>query len=216
MSDWDLTADLELLAAKDADIARALARFGSPPERRCAAGFAGLARMIVFQQVSGASGSAIWKRLEAGLGKMKPANVLRSADESLRGFGLSWQKSLYLRAQAQAVEEGSLDLDRVHDASDDAAIQEITRVKGLGVWSAQNYLLFALERRDIFPSGDLALRLAAESLKRKRKPLTEAGLSTLARAWSPCRSAAAHFLWHYYGCLRDLAKSGTRTKARRA
>ena len=175
-----------------------MARIGYPKPRARPLGFVGFARAIVAQQVSVAAASGIWAKLEAGLGEIAPERVLEASDEALRAMGLSRQKALYVRGLAQAVVTGALRFEELHAADDEAAIAEITKLKGLGRWSAEIYLLFALRRPDIWPGNDLALQEAMRILKRLRARPDEKRLRKLGEAWRPHRSAGALFLWHVY------------------
>lgn len=191
-------AALKALAARDPDIARALALIGPPPPRARPPGFGSLLRAIVGQQISAAAAASLWARLAAGVDPLTPAAVAALEPEALRAFGLSRQKALYARGLALDIVEGRVDLDRVPLMDDVAAVAHLVQIKGIGRWSAEIYLLFALGRPDVFPAGDLALQVAAQRLKRMRRRPDEKRLLKLAEAWRPHRGAAAHFLWHYY------------------
>lgn len=191
-------AALRHLAARDPVFGQALATCGLPPRREREPGFASLVRIIVGQQVSTASAVSMWNRLTAGIDPFTPEAVLRRRDDELREFGLSRQKAAYTLGLAREIAEGRLDLTRVHAMEDEAAIAEIVKVKGLGRWSAEVYLLFALRRPDVWPAGDLALQVAMQRLRRLRRRPDPARMIKLAEAWRPYRGAAAHFLWHYY------------------
>ena len=196
--DENLRPALEALAERDPDIAEAYVRCGLPPVRSTPDGFAGLLHTIVCQQVSAAAGRAILGRLEAAVRPMTPKALLRLDDEALRGVGLSRPKMRYCRGLAEDLASGRLDLAAVRDLDDAAAVAQITRVKGLGRWSAECYLLFALERPDIWPADDLAVQTAMQRLKRLEARPTTKVMDRLAEPWRPHRSAAARFLWHYY------------------
>ncbi len=189
---------LRRLAKADPALAAALAAVGSPPLRSREPGFASLARIIVGQQVSTASSVALWAKLTAGVDPFTPEAVLARTADELRLLGLSRQKAAYTLGLARAIAEGTLDLERLRDLDDEAAIEEITRVKGLGRWSAEIYLLFALQRSDIWPAGDLALQIGMQRLRGLRKRPDAKRMIRLAEPWRPYRGAAAHFLWHYY------------------
>jgi DNA-3-methyladenine glycosylase II len=193
-----LAKSLKALAASDGDVAEWISRIGSPAPRVRPAGFEGFMRAIVAQQVSVPAASGIWRKLEAGLGEIAPEAVLACDDGRLREMGLSRQKSAYARGLAQAVSDGTLDFDELHAADDEAAIAMITRLKGLGRWSAEIYLLFAMQRPDVWPANDLALQEAMRILKRLRARPDEKRLRRLGEKWRPHRSAGALFLWHVY------------------
>ena len=196
--DESLRPALEALAERDRDLAWAYARCGLPPLRSAPLGFPGLIHTIVGQQVSAAAGRAIMGRLEAAVRPMTPKALLKLDDQALRGVGLSRPKVRYCRGLAEAMASGSLDLDAVHALDDDAAIERITEVRGLGRWSAECYLLFALKRPDVWPADDLAVRTAMQRLKGlSERPGTKV-MDRLAEPWRPYRSAAARLLWHTY------------------
>lgn len=189
---------LKKLARTDPILGAALKLVGPPPPRNRPPGFASLARIIVGQQVSTASATSMWMRLCAAIDPIAPENVLaRSADE-LRALGLSRQKAAYTLGLARALADGTLVLDDVHALEDEAAIAELTKLNGFGRWSAEIYLLFSLERPDIWPSGDLGLQIGLQRLRRLRQRPDPKRMIRLAEPWRPYRGAVAHFLWHYY------------------
>ncbi len=196
--DESLRPALEALAARDRDIAAAYAACGLPPLRSSPAGFDGLLRVIVSQQVSIASARAIMGRLEAALRPMTPEAFLELDDEDLRLVGLSRPKMRYCRGLAEDLISGRLDLGALDGLDDDAAIEHITRVKGLGRWSAECYLLFSLRRPDVWPADDLAVQASVQRLKGLEARPTTKEMDALAEPWRPYRSAAARFCWHFY------------------
>ena len=176
----------------------ALARTGPLPLRLRPPGFAGLLDIIVGQQVSVASARAIYARLvEAGL--HQPENVLRAGDSGLRAAGLSRPKARYVLALA----EREFEFDALHSLSDGDAIAALVAMPGIGPWTAQVYVMFCLGRRDVFPSGDLALQEAARGLFDLPARPTPKDLSAMAAAWSPWRSVAARLLFAYYRVLKQ-------------
>lgn len=196
--DERLRPALETLAAADPDIAAAYAHCGLPPERGSEPGFAGLIRMIAGQQVSVQSARAIVGRLEARVDPLTAAAFLKATDDDLRAVGFSRPKMTYGRILAEAIADGDLDIDGLHGLDDEAAIGALTAVKGIGRWTAEIYLLFALRRPDVFPAGDLALCVAAQHLKKLETRPDPKAMAALAETWRPHRSAAARFLWHLY------------------
>lgn len=196
--DETLRPALEALAEADPDMAAAYARCGLPPERGSAPGFAGLIRMIAGQQVSVQSAAAIITRLEVRLDPLSAEGFLELDEEDLRAVGFSRPKMRYGRILAEEIASGRLNLDGLSRLDDDDAIAALTRLKGIGRWTAEIYLLFALKRPDIWPAGDLALCVAAQHLKElpARPGLQE--MIELGDVWRPYRSAAARFLWHLY------------------
>jgi DNA-3-methyladenine glycosylase II len=193
-----LKAALAHLASVDAHLAESLAEIGPPPSRSAEPGFAGLLRIIMGQQLSVASARAIWDRLEARLVEPTPARLLRLSDEDMAKIGLSRQKMRFARALADAVKRRKLDLEALAGMEDGEALAALTAVDGIGPWTAEVYLLFALGRPDVMPAGDLALLVAAQRLKRLEARPAPKELLALAEPWRPWRSVAARFLWHYY------------------
>lgn len=189
---------LAALAAADADMARAIARIGPPPARWYGSGFEGLLHIIVGQQVSIASATAIWSRLAGLCVPLTPERLLAFDEAALRAAGLSRQKALYARAMAQAILDGVIDLDALHTHDDETAIAALMQLKGIGRWSAEIYLLFGLGRPDVLPADDLALLIAAQRLKRLPERPSPNKLREIGEAWRPWRSVAARMLWHYY------------------
>lgn len=195
-----LRAALDALAARDPDLAAALARVGYPEPRVREPGFATLLRIIVAQQLSTRAAAAIWGRLEAEMGgAVAPGPFLALDEAALRRCGLSAAKVVSGRGLAEAVLGGALPLDALAAMDEEAAVAAITRLRGFGRWSAEIYLLFALGRIDAFPAGDLALQAGAQRLRGLPERPREAALRGLAEAWRPYRGAAALFLWRLYG-----------------
>lgn len=194
-----LEAGLTELAQIDPRMGELWARIGTPGPRPRKPGFAALLRVIVGQQLSAKAAASIWQRLaDAGVAD-EPAAFLRHDDDGLRALGLSRQKILYGRGLAEAIDCGTLDLRRVHRMTDEEAIAELVALKGIGVWSAECYLLFALGRPDIMPADDLALAIAAGKLFGDGAKMKPGELRAVAEDWRPWRSAAARLLWHAYG-----------------
>jgi DNA-3-methyladenine glycosylase II len=193
-----LHAALRTLALQDSDLARAFEEVGAPPPRSRPPGFASLVDIVLAQQVSTASYRAIAARLEAAAGAITPASILGLGEEGLRGVGFSRQKAVYARGLAEAVGEKRLDLDGLALLPDEAVLTELMKLKGVGLWTAEIYLMFCMHRPDVLPAGDLALRAAAGLVKRKRRRPDEAALRRMGRAWRPWRSVASRLLWHYY------------------
>ncbi len=196
--DESLRPALEALAGRDAALADAYRRCGLPPVRRSAPGFPGLIRMIIGQQVSVASAAAMVRRLEAAVSPVSAEAFLTLDDGRLREIGFSRQKVRSGRGLAEEIASGRLDLDALAKLDDDAAVVRLTQLRGIGRWTAEIYLLFALQRPDIWPAGDLAVVKAVQAVKglAERPNLKE--MRALAEVWRPHRSAAARLLWHYY------------------
>ncbi|WP_340115865.1 DNA-3-methyladenine glycosylase 2 family protein [Pelagibius sp. 7325] len=196
--DERLRPALEALAAADPDIAEAYGRCGLPPVRGSAPGFAGLIRMIAGQQVSVQSAAAIIARLEARVEPLTADRFLTLSEDDLRAVGFSRPKMRYGRILAEEIAGGTLDIDGLEALDDAAVLAALTRVKGIGRWTAEIYLLFAMGRPDVMPAGDLALCVAAQHLKKLETRPDPKVMTALAEAWRPHRSAAARFLWHLY------------------
>lgn len=170
---------------------------GDPPPRRRPKGFPGLLGSVVAQQVSAASARAIWGRLTAS-GPLTPERFLALSDAELGAIGFSRQKMRYGRGLAEAVETGSLNFRRLHRLTDEEAVAVLMSLKGIGRWTAEIYLLFGLQRLDVWPADDLALQIGVERLKRLDRHPDRAVLLEIAEPWRPWRGVAARFLWHYY------------------
>lgn len=189
---------LRELAGRDADIAAALREVGYPAPRNRTPGFQTLINIILGQQVSTQSAAAIRARLEAAVDPLTPEGFLAAGDDVLRGAGLSGRKVEYGRSLAEAILDGTLETGRLAELDDAQVMQAITGIRGLGPWTAEIYMLFALGRADVWPAGDLAIQVAVQKLKRMRKRPDRKRLETVARRWRPYRGVAALFLWHYY------------------
>jgi len=193
-----LAEGLRFLAARDAALAGILNEIGPPPMWARAPGFKTLLHIILEQQVSLASARAAYARLQSACRPLTPARFLELDDSTLRMIGFSRQKTAYGRNLARSILEGSLNLKAVARMDDGAARRELTGVKGIGAWTADIYLLMALGRQDIWPSGDLALAIAVQSIKGLEKRPVPQELDHLAAAWQPWRAVAARLLWHHY------------------
>lgn len=193
-----LKRGLKALAKADPVMARLAAEGVVPQLRKRPPGFEGLAWIVVGQQVSTASASAIWGRLRAILEPPTPEAFLDLSDEALRAAGLSAGKIRTIRTVATEIIEGRLPLDRLHDLPADEAHALLTGVKGIGPWTADIYLLFCLGHPDAFPAGDLAVQEAARIAYHLESRPDAKALTTLAEQWRPWRGVAAKVLWAYY------------------
>ena len=193
-----LTAAIEALCIIEPAFARGVERVGMPSPRVSQRGYATLLRTIVGQQVSVASAASVYAKLEAAMGDIHdPARLTAATDEQLRACGMSRQKSGYARSLAGLVTSGELDLADL-PADDEAAIAELVRIKGIGRWSAEIYLLFAEGRADIWPAGDLAVQIETGRILGLPERPSEKLTRELAERWKPYRGAAAIFAWHHY------------------
>jgi DNA-3-methyladenine glycosylase II len=186
------------LARVDADLARIEREAGPLPWRTRDTGFSGLLSAIVGQQISNQAAAAIWRRLCALEGCRTPHGFLQLSDDTLRAAGLSRPKVTHGRAVAQAFADGVLASETLAAMDDAAAVAAMSSVRGLGVWSAEIYLLFALERLDVFPAGDLALQASLAHLKGLPARPTTKALRDMAAPWAPHRALAARLLWHWW------------------
>ena len=193
-----ITAALDALGAQEPAVARAVAAAGYPEPRIRDRGYATLLRTIVGQQVSVAAAASVWTKLETLLGPGCPPGTLIAQDfDSLRACGLSRQKQGYARSLAELILSGDLPLDALPE-DDEEAIAYLTRVKGIGRWSAEIYLLFAEGRPDIWPAGDLAVQAGLHKILDLPERPAEKEARRLTETWSPHRGAAALLTWHVY------------------
>ncbi len=197
---------VRFLADRDAHLAEVVEKYGRPPLWVREPGFPTLVYIILEQQVSLASAKAAFDRLNAALRPLSPRGFLKLTDQELKRIGFSRQKTLYTRLLADSLARRHFDLRYLHDLHDDVARKMLIALKGIGRWTADIYLLSALRRPDIWPTGDLALATAVQEVKRLRtRPLPE-HLEKLSQPWRPYRAVAARLFWHAY-----LSKRGHRT-----
>ena len=198
LSAEQLKTALDALAQREPAFAAGIARAGYPEPRIRDRGYETLLRTIIGQQVSVAAAQSIWNKLAAALGDLTdPAKVAAASDETLRAAGLSRQKASYARSLADEIASGRLDLTCL-PADDEEAIAQLVRIKGIGRWSAEIYLLFAEGRTDIWPAGDLAVQAEIGRMLGLDERPSEKAVRALAEAWRPHRGAAAIFAWHHY------------------
>jgi len=203
------------LAARDEMLAGIHATYGDPPLWRRAAGFTTLVHIILEQQVSLKSAKAMLVRLQAAVDPFTPVRFLELGDAHLRGLGVTRQKSAYLLDLSAAVVSGDLSFTKLARMSDDEARLVLTRIKGIGSWSADVYLLMAMRRADVWPAGDLALAVAMKELKGLAQRPGPLELEQLAEKWRPLRAVAARMLWQFYlGSRISPAKAQRRTRRR--
>ncbi|MDF1838614.1 MAG: DNA-3-methyladenine glycosylase 2 family protein [Planctomycetota bacterium] len=189
---------LDRVALVEPKVAQALKVYGYPGTRHREKGYATLLRTIVGQQVSVAAANSVWLRLEELLGEgCEPGMLLREDFDALRACGLSRQKQGYARSLAELVVSGEVQLDAL-PKNDEEAIEYLVQVKGIGRWSAEVYLLFAEGRRDMWPAGDLAVRIGVGTLLGLEERPSEKEVRTLAEPWAPYRGSMALFAWHCY------------------
>ena len=186
------------LAARDEMLAGIHATHGDPPLWRRATGFTTLVHIILEQQVSLKSAKAMLVRLQGVIKPFEPQRFLDLGDAHLRGLGVTRQKSAYLIDLSASIVNGQLSFTKLARMSDDDARLALTRIKGIGLWSADVYLLMAMRRADIWPAGDLALAVAIKELKGLATRPGPIELEQLAEQWRPLRAVAARMLWQYY------------------
>lgn len=206
LDDSSFARAVATLTAADPDLARVVARRGPPPFWRREPGFGTLIHIVLEQQVSLASARAAFDRLAAVVPRLDPPGFLALDDETLRRVGFSRQKAGYCRGLARALAAGEIDLDALAQMPDDEARAALTRVKGIGRWSADVYLLMALRRPDVWPAGDLALAIAAQAVKGLGERPAPRALDDLGQPWRPFRAVAARILWHEY--LSERGREG--------
>lgn len=189
---------VQALAEREAAFAQVLEKHGIPAPRNSEPGAQTLLRTIVGQQVSVAAARSMWAKLEAAFGTPPDlARLLKATDEEMRGAGMSRQKSGYIRSLAELVLSGELDLAALPD-DDEEAVALLTKIKGIGRWSAEIYLLFAEGRADVWPAGDLAVQIEIGRLMGLPEKPSEKHLRELGENWRPYRGAAAVLAWHSY------------------
>jgi DNA-3-methyladenine glycosylase II len=205
----DIAEGLVFLLAADPRLRSVAQAAGAVPLRRSPGGFSGLAHIVTAQQISDAAADAIWARLQATLDPFTPEALLAAGEARLRAAGLSRPKIRALTAVAEAASAG-FDLDGLVRLPPEEGVAALVRLKGVGPWTAEVYLLFCCGHADIFPAGDLALRAAArDALSLPERP-GEAALREIARGWSPWRGVAARLFWAYYRAVRE--REGVRTR----
>lgn len=193
-----LSRGLRILSGRDTDLAQILKNLGPPPMWSREPGFPTLVRIILEQQVSLASAKAAYNRLLAATSPLTPESFLNLSDAALKSIGFSRQKISYARHLAGLIVAGQLDLASLSVMNDEAVRAELLKVKGVGNWTIDIYLLMALSRVDVWPSGDLALAVAVKNVKRLSSRPTPGELAIIGTEWKPWRSVATRIFWHYY------------------
>jgi len=188
-------SDLKILTLSHKLFSRIKTKYGIPPNWQRPQGFVSLSRIILEQQVSLASANAHFFRLNNYLPEFTPAEILKLTDEEMRTCQISRQKTKYLRSLSQAVSNKELDFDELPKLRPEEVRKKLTRIKGIGDWTTDIYLMFCLQSKDIFPLGDIAL---ITTIKELTKVKTKEGIVRLTEKWKPYRSLASYFLWHYY------------------
>lgn len=188
----------EKLAKKDKDLDFIYRTYGTPPLWSREPTFASLIHIILEQQVSLASALSAFNKLKENIGQVTPENVLKLNDREMKASYFSRQKTVYARSLAEAVLDKSLDLKGLQTLSDEEAKSELKKIKGIGDWTADIYLMMAMLRPDIMPKGDLALHVAYKNVKNLDKRPKSDEFIEITKIWKPFRSTAARLLWHFY------------------
>ena len=194
-----LLIGISFLSKIDPDLEKVIIELGNPPLWSREPGFPTLIHIILEQQVSLASARAAFDKLNQAAGdELNPKRFLEFSEIELNEIGFSRQKTKYCQELSEAIIHGDLELDTLHGLDDKNAQKELMKIKGIGPWTASIYLLRALLRPDVWPSGDLALENAVQKIKDlSEKPNTER-LNMIAAQWKPWRAVAARIIWHYY------------------
>jgi DNA-3-methyladenine glycosylase II len=196
------------LAKQDKDLAFILEEHGYPPMWTRTNTFETMVHIILEQQVSLASALATLNKLKEKTQQINPETILRLSDEEMRAYYVSRQKATYIRGVAQAIQDGTLNLEALASMPDDQIRAQLISLKGIGNWTIDVYLMFALQRADIFPIGDLAAVNATKRLKQLPMSTTKEELVRISENWQPFRSVASMMLWHYY-----LSRNASKTKS---
>jgi DNA-3-methyladenine glycosylase II len=183
------------LAERDAILCALIERFRGLGLATRGDAFTTLARSIVGQQISVKAAQSVWERLSGRLGTVTPASVSRTRKWTLRGCGLSGQKALYIKDLALKFRDGTLDAARWSTLEDEALIEELTRVKGVGRWTAEMFLMFHLARPDVLPVADLGLQRAMRLHYNRGRALSVARMQKIGAVWAPWRSVATWYMW---------------------
>ena len=194
----EINQHLNQIAKIDSSVKLGLAQVGYPAPRIRPEGFETFLSTIVGQQISTEAAAAIMSRVRTLLPEMRADCLLQLPDGELRKAGLSGRKVEYALGLAQAIVEGRLIPASLSEMSDQQAIDSITMLRGFGIWSAEIYLMFCLNRQDIFPAADLALQVGLQKLKGLEQRPDPKQARELIQHWAPWRSAGSLFLWHYY------------------
>ncbi|PMB10991.1 hypothetical protein CEN49_02825 [Fischerella thermalis CCMEE 5273] len=198
LNENNFTHALNVLATKDPDLDYILNTFGLPPLWMREPGFATLIQIILEQQVSLASAKAVFERLQAKISPITPEKFFQLEHTELKTIGFSRQKAIYGRLLAESIIAGQLDLDILNTMDDEDVRSVLKKLKGIGDWTVDIYLLMALRRPDALAKGDLGLILAIQKVKKFAQHPTPQEIESIAENWRPWRAVATRLLWHYY------------------
>lgn len=191
---------LKYIIKKDNALNQIYTNLGNPYIPNRPEGFETLCKLIIEQQVSLESAKACFKNLEANIGKILPENILKYSPEELRTFSISKQKASYLIALSNAVVEKTLEIEKLSQLTDDEIRSHLIKVKGIGNWTIDIYLMFCLQSKDIIPLGDIAV---VNTIKELYNCNTSEEIKEISENWKPHRSMATYLLWHYYLIKRN-------------
>lgn len=189
---------VNILSNRDKEINQIVEEIGPPPIWERPQGFDTLVRIILEQQVSLKSAAAVYNKLTATINPLSPQGFLQFSDTELKNFGFSRQKTSYCRNVANAILEGTLNLTELWNLDDDSVRDELIKIKGVGLWTANIYLLMVLKRPDIWPVGDIALGKSIQKIKNLNNKPTNNEMENISENWKPWRAVAARILWHNY------------------
>jgi DNA-3-methyladenine glycosylase II len=188
-------ADIIALKRKDNIFGLISERYGDPPNWKREPGFISLSRIILEQQISLSAANAHYSKLKAYVKEFDPMEISKLSDEEMRNCQISRQKTGYLRALSEAVIDRRIILEKLESQAIDLTRKQLTAIKGIGQWTADVYLMFCLQEKDIFPHGDIAVMNAAKELN---PGLGNEELKELSVKWKPYRSLAAFYFWFFY------------------
>jgi DNA-3-methyladenine glycosylase II len=195
-----MTEALHYLITKDNVLNQIYKDFGSPYIPSRPESFETLCKLIIEQQVSLESAKACFKNLEANIGSITPENILKHSAEELRMFSISKQKATYLIALSNAVIEKTLNIEKLSELNDDEIRNQLIKIKGIGNWTIDIYLMFCLKSKDIIPLGDIAV---VNTIKELYNCNSKEEIEHISENWKPYRSMATYLLWHYYLTKRN-------------
>jgi len=207
LDDARVREGMDYLAQLDPRFAEARTVYGDPPLRTAEEGFSALLRSIIGQQVSVFAARSIWDRVAAAVDPVTPENLLRLSDEELRACGLSNNKVKFARSLALDTVERRIVFEDLPALDDEALVTTLTQAKGIGRWTAEIYMMFALGRPDVMPANDLGLVVAAQHLLKLRTRPEPERLLKLSKPWRPWRTVASLFLWHFRRNMPDFSSS---------
>jgi DNA-3-methyladenine glycosylase II len=206
--EFNFTSICDKLAKKDKELRNIIREHGYPPLWTRPATFQTLILTILEQQVSLASAYAAFKKLREKIGYVTPAKILSLSDEELRSCYFSRQKIIYARELAKAIQSKQLRLNKFSNAHEDEIRIELKKIKGIGDWTVDVYLMHALRRTDLFPLGDIALVNSLKETKQLQAPATKEKMLEVSEPWRPYRTIASMILWHAYIQKRGIKLQG--------